>query len=141
MVGMDDAVSRYCVATVAGDVDGFMATMTPDVEVVSPISGRMVFRGQDDVRFLLGAVYGTLNGLRWTTTVGDGESSVAVGEARVAGVGMTDAMVFQLAPDGRIQRIGPHLRPWLALTLFALLLGPKVAMRPGVIRRALAAGH
>jgi hypothetical protein len=134
---MDDPLSRYCAATEAGDVDGFMATMAPDVEVVSPISGRMVFRGHDDVRFLLGAVYGTLSDLRWIKTVGEGESRVAVGEARILGVGMTDAMVFELAPDGRIRRIGPHLRPWLALTLFALVLGPKVARRPGVVWRAL----
>ncbi len=135
---MDDAVSRYCAATEAGDVDGFMAALAPDVEVVSPISGRMVFRGQDDVRVLLGAVYGTLSGLRWSKQVGVGEDRVAVGEARVAGIRMTDAMVFELAPDGRIQRIGPHLRPWLALTLFALILGPKVARHPGIVRRALA---
>jgi hypothetical protein len=135
---MDDALSRYLAATEAGDVEGFMETMTPDVEVVSPISGRMVFRGNDDVRILLSAVYGTLNGLRWTKSVGDSESRVAVGEARILGVRMTDAMVFDLAADGRIQRISPHLRPWLALTLFALVLGPKVARHPAVVRRALA---
>jgi hypothetical protein len=137
---MEDAVSRYCAATEAGDVDGFMAALAPDVEVVSPISGRMVFRGHEDVRILLTAVYGTLTGLRWTKAVGDGDDRVAVGEARIMGVGMTDAMVFELAPDGRIQRIGPHLRPWLALTLFALVLGPKVGRHPALIRRALARG-
>jgi hypothetical protein len=135
---MDDAISRYLTATEAGDIDGFMETMAPDVEVVSPISGRMVFRGQDDVRILLSAVYATLAGLRWTKSVGDGESRVAVGEARILGVRMTDAMVFDLGADGRIQRISPHLRPWLALTLFAMVLGPKVARHPGVVRRALA---
>jgi hypothetical protein len=135
---MEDAVSRYCAATEAGDVDGFMATLAPDVEVVSPISGHMVFRGHDDVRILLSAVYGTVTGLRWTKTVGEGESRVAVGEARIGGIGMTDAMVFDLGPDGRIQRISPHLRPWLALTLFAIALGPKVARHPALIRRALA---
>jgi hypothetical protein len=135
---MDDAVSRYLTATEAGDVGGFMETLTPDVEVVSPISGRMVFRGQDDVRILLSAVYGTLTGLRWTKTVGDGTSRVAVGEARILGIGMTDAMVFDLGSEGRIQRISPHLRPWLALTLFALVLGPKVARHPALVRRALA---
>lgn len=134
---MDDAISRYLAATEAGDVDGFMATMTPDVEVVSPISGRMTFRGQADVRILLSAVYGTLTDLHWTRSLGDGQSHVAVGEARILGVRMTDAMVFDLAPDGRIQRISPHLRPWLALTLFAAVLGPKVARHPGVVRRAL----
>jgi hypothetical protein len=136
---MEDAVSRYRTASEAGDVDALMETLAPDVEVVSPISGRMVFRGQDDVRILLSAVYGTLNDLRWTETVGDGERRVVLGEMRVGAVGMTDAMVFELASDGRIRRIGPHLRPWLALTLFAALVGPKVALHPGVVRRALAA--
>ena len=56
---------------------------------------------------------------------------------RVGPVTMTDAMVFQLAPDGLIRMIGPHLRPWLALTLFAAYVGPKVARHPAVVRRAL----
>ena len=46
-------------------------------------------------------------------------------------------MVFELATDGRIRKISPHLRPWLALTLFALLLGPKIGIHPGVVLRAL----
>jgi hypothetical protein len=40
------------------------------------------------------------------------------------------------ARDGLIRRIRPHLRPWLATTLFALLLGPKVVRHPGVVLRA-----
>jgi hypothetical protein len=135
---MEDAVTRYLTATEAGDIDGLMETLAPDVEVVSPISGRMAFRGHDDVRILLSAVYGSLTGLRWTKAVGDGESHVALGEMRIGGIGMTDAMVFDLGSDGRIQRISPHLRPWLALTLFAVVLGPKVARHPAMVRRALA---
>jgi hypothetical protein len=136
---MDDAVSRYRAASEAGDIDGIMATLTPDVELVSPISGRMVFRGSDDVGVLIRGVYGgSLKGLRWTDSLGDGDRRVIVGEAKLLGVRLTDAMVFDLAPDGRIRRIGPHLRPWLALTLFAVVLGPKIGAHPGVIRRALA---
>jgi len=134
---MDDAVSRYRAASEAGDIDGIMATMTTDVELVSPISGRMVFRGEDDVRLLLRGVYGSLKGLRWTDALGDGERRVIVGEAKLLGVRLTDAMVFDLAPDGRIRRVGPHIRPWLALTLFALVLGPKIGIHPGVVARAL----
>ena len=132
-----DAVSRYCAASETGDIEAVMATLAPDPEVVSPISGRLVFRGRDDARLVLGAVYGTVKDLRWTEQVGDGTLRVVLGEARVAGVRLTDAQVFELDPDGRIRRITPHLRPWLALTLFAALLGPKVARRPGVVRRAL----
>jgi hypothetical protein len=134
---MQDAVSRYCAASEERHMEALMATLAPDVEVVSPISGRMVFRGHDDVHILLSAVYGSLSGLRWTDQIGNSERRVALGEMRIAGVGMTDAMVFDLAPDGRIRRISPHLRPWLALTLFAAVVGPKVARQPGVVRRAV----
>jgi hypothetical protein len=135
---MDDAIPRYQAASEANDIDGIMATLTPDVEVVSPISGRMTFRGEADVRILFSAVYGTLKGLRWQQSVGEGTHRVSVGEAKIGPLRMTDAMVFELAPDGRIRKVSPHLRPWLALTLFALLLGPKVGVHPGVVRRALA---
>ncbi len=134
---MDDSLQRYLAASEAGDIEGIMSSLTADVEVVSPISGRMVFRGRDDVEVLLSAVYGSLKDLRWTQTIGEDEHCVALGQARLGPVRMTDAMVFELAPDGRIRKIGPHLRPWLALTLFALVLGPKVARRPGVVWRAL----
>jgi SnoaL-like domain len=134
---MDDAITRYRAASQANDIDALMATLAPDVEVVSPISGRMVFRGSDDVRFLLAAVFGCIHGLRWTSQLSDGSSSVLVGEGKVAGIRLTDVTVFELAADGRIARVSPHLRPWLALTLFALVLGPQVARRPPAIWRAL----
>jgi hypothetical protein len=135
---MSDFVSRYCAATEAGDLDAMMTTFTDDVEVVSPISGRMIFRGRYDAGHVLRAVYGgTLRDLKWRETLGEGSQRVVLADTKVLGVRMTDAMVFELAPDGRIRRVSPHLRPWLALTLFALVLGPKVARRPGVVRRAL----
>lgn len=134
---MTDALAQYRAASEAGDIAGIMAACAPDVEVVSPISGKMVFRGQRDVEFLLTGVYGSLKGLRWVDAIGDGERRILLGEARLLGVRMTDAMVFDFDAEGRIRRIGPHLRPWLALTLFAMVLGPKVGLRPGVVLRAL----
>ena len=135
-----DAIQRYRSASEAGDIPALMEAMTPDVELVSPISGRMVFTGEKDVELLLRAVYGSLRDLHWKQALGEGEHRVIYGEARLLGVRLTDAMVFQLAEDGRIRRISPHLRPWLALTLFAVLLGPKIGIRPGVVWRALRAG-
>jgi hypothetical protein len=134
---VEDAVERYRIASEANDIDGIMSVLTPDVEVVSPISAHMVFRGQDDVRVLLAAVYGTLKDLRWYDGTRDRERQVLIADAKVGPLTMTDAMVFDLAEDGRIKRMRPHLRPWLALTLFAMLLAPKVGRRPGVVRRAL----
>jgi hypothetical protein len=137
---MTDAVSTYREASEANDIDRLMGTLSADAELVSPISGRMVFSGHDDVRLLLGAVYSTIGDLRWTEEVGDGSARVLIGEFRVGPLRGSDAMAFDLDPDGRIRRIRPHLRPWLATTLFALLLGPQVARHPGVIWRALRRG-
>jgi len=132
-----DPVARYRVASEANDIDAIMETLAPDAALISPLSGRMVFRGHEDLRVLLTAVYGSMRGLRWEESVGDGPVRVLTGEGTVAGVKLGDAMVFELAADGRIRRIRPHLRPWLALTLLALKLGPALARHPGVIRRAL----
>lgn len=134
---MEDAVNRYRAARGEADVSRLMEALTPDVEVVSPISGRMVFRGQDDARVVLGAVYSSIAQLTWHATVGEGTTRVVLGEARVGPLRMTDAAILELAPDGRIRRISPHLRPWLALTLFALKMAVKVGRHPAVVLRAL----
>jgi hypothetical protein len=135
--GTVDAVAVFCDATRANDVDRMVTALAPDAELVSPLSGRMVFRGRDDLRVLLGAVYGGLSNVVWREVIGDGATRVAVSDARIAGVTITDAMVLELDGAGLIERLRPHLRPWLAITLFALLLGPKLARHPGVVWRAL----
>lgn len=65
---------------------------------------------------------------------------MVIGEGPVGPFKLGDAMVFELAPDGRIRRIGPHLRPWLGLTWFALAIVPKLARHPGVLWRAMRRG-
>jgi hypothetical protein len=135
--GTVDAVAVFCDATRTNDVDKMLTALAPDAELVSPLSGRMVFRGRDDLRVLLGAVYGGLSNVVWREVIGDGATRVAVSDSRIAGVTITDAMVLELDDAGLIVRIRPHLRPWPAITLFALLLGPKIARHPGVLRRAL----
>ncbi|HJT96526.1 MAG TPA: nuclear transport factor 2 family protein [Mycobacterium sp.] len=133
----DDSVAAFLQATRTKDLDRMTSALSSDAELVSPLSGRMIFRGREDLRVLLGAVYGALNELTWEEVIGVGSTRVAVSTARVAGVTITDAMVLDLDDAGLITRIRPHLRPWLAITLFALLLGPTIARHPDVLRRAL----
>lgn len=132
-----DAVAVFCDASRVNDVDRMVGALAPDAELESPLIRRAVFRGRDDLRVLLAAVYGALTDLTWREVIGEGSTRVAVSDARIAGVTISDAMVLELDDAGLIRRIRPHLRPWLALTVFALLLGPKIARHPGVLRRAL----
>jgi hypothetical protein len=134
---VDDAVARYRAASEAGDVDAALAALAPGAELVSPISGRMVFRGHDDLRVLLAEVFASISDLRWHEETGDERLRVVVGDASVGPVRLGDAMVLDLADDGRIRRIRPYVRPWPALTLLALKLGPRLGRHPGVVWRAL----
>lgn len=137
MTTTTDSVAAFCEAARTNDQDALVATLAPDAELVSPLSGRMVFRGHDDLRQLLGAVYDGLQDLTWHEVIGNGPTRVAVSEGRVAGVTITDALVFELDDSGQIRRLRPHLRPWLATTVFAIRIGPKLVRHPGVLRRAL----
>lgn len=134
---MDDAVARYRTASEANDIDALISSLAVDAELVSPLSGRMVFRGRDDLRTLLAAIYGTLGSLRWSEEIGNGSQRVMIGEARVGWVRLSDAMVFDVGPEGLITRIRPHLRPWLALSFLAVKLLPKMVRHPAMIVRAL----
>jgi hypothetical protein len=133
---VQDAVIRYRTASETNDMDGLLATLAPDAELISPLSGRLVFRGHDDLRILLGAVYGDMRGLRWREEVGDGAIRVVLGDGTIGPFKLADAMVCELDADGRIRRIRPFLRPWLAVTFFALRLAPKIGRHPGVLLRA-----
>ena len=134
---MDDAIDRYCRASEANDIASLSATLSPRVEFVSPLSGRMVFRGAEDVTVLATQVYGAIRGLRWSEQFGQGDRRVVIGGGQVGPFKMTDAMAFELDADGRISRIRPHLRPWLAITWLALRLGPKLLPHARVVARAL----
>lgn len=132
-----DAVAAFCAAAERNDIEALVATLSPVAELVSPVSGRMVFRGPEDLRVLLSAVYGSLSGVRWNHTLANGDMRVVLGEAKIGPVRITDAMVVELGEDGLIRRITPHIRPLLGLSLIAVTLGAKVVRRPGVVRRAL----
>ena len=132
----EDAIAAYCAASEANDIDKLVQTLAPDVELVSPLSGQLVIRGRDDLRVLLGAVYGTLRKLRWERELHGDNKGLAIAHGYIGPFRVDDAMLFELAQDGRIRRIRPHLRPWLATTIFAARLALKIAPHPGLVWRA-----
>lgn len=131
-----EAIAEFRTASEANDLGAFMEALAPDAELISPLLARGVIRGKEDLRLLFAAVYGSLSGLRWTDEIIDGNRGFIVGEARIGPFRINDAMMFELDSSGRIARMRPHLRPLLATTWFALVVGAKLARHPGVIWRA-----
>lgn len=134
------SVERYLEAAKSGDIDALAETLTEDAELVSPVSAKMVFRGSAELRVLLGVVYSSLRGLKWHEQIYDGSRAVVLGESRVGCVRRHDITLFEMAPDGRIQRIRPYIRPLLALTVDALVVGPRLIPHAPVVWRALRSG-
>jgi uncharacterized protein YbjT (DUF2867 family) len=132
-----DAVASFCAASVTNDVDGMMTALAPDAELVSPMFARMVVRGHDDLRVVLEVVFGGLRDLQWREFIGDGQTRVAVGDARIFGLRIYDAMVIDLDDAGRIRRLRLHLRGWLPITVRTLEVGLKLGRYPRLVGRAL----
>jgi hypothetical protein len=133
---MSDVISQFRSATEAGDVGGFMELIHPQAELISPIFGRLVIRGERDLRTLFTAVYGSVKNLSWVDQVGDERLVLLRGEARIGPTRLDDAMVLELGPDGRIRRIRPHFRPLLGMVMFTLIVGVKLVRQPGLFLRA-----
>ena len=134
---VDDAVVRFLAATEANDMAGLASTLAPDVTLPSPLIGSAVFKGRDDVVGVLSVVYATIRDVHWEAPIGQGMQRLAVAEARVAGLRIGDAMVFEVGADGLITRVRPHLRPLLATFVLFLMIGPRVATNPGLLLRAV----
>lgn len=135
-MGSPDAVAHYEAASAGGDIDALMKTLAPDAELISPLVASGVISGHKDLRVLLEAVYTTIHDLRWIERFGDDRRVVMIGEAKVGPFRIGDAAIMELAEDGSIRRIRPHLRPWLATTFFALRVLLKVGKHPGLLRRS-----
>jgi len=132
-----NVIDEFRAASEANDLDRFVDTLAPDAELVSPLLAHGLIRGKEDLRLLFAAVYGSLSELRWTEEIMDGDRWLLIAEAQVGPFRIDDAMVLELDSEGRIRRLRPHLRPWLASTWFALAVGFKLAHHPGVIWRAV----
>ena len=137
---MSEAVALYRRASEENGIEGVMRSLAAGVELVSPLSGRFVFRDEKDVRILLTALYNGLRGWRWREELGEGSMRAVLGDGKIGPFKLADVMVVGLDDDGRILRIRPYLRPWLGTTFLALVLGAKMAPHPGVMLRAARGG-
>lgn len=131
-----EAIAAFRAAWEAGDLDRLVDTLAADVEFVSPLVARGVVRGKHDLRLLLGELLVGLSQVRWTGQIVDGDRGVLLAKGRMGPFGIDNAMVVELDRDGRIQRLSPHLRPYLATTWFGFAMSRRLARHPGLLWRA-----
>ncbi len=71
-------------------------------------------------------VYGVLTQTRFMARAVDGRSAMLSASSRVLGLRIEEAFVLELDERGRIESATVHVRPWLGLAVFALVLGARM---------------
>ncbi len=121
--------ARYRKAAEASDIEGLIATLTPDVVLRSPITDRKAFRGREEVRELLHSVFATISDIRYFADVGDERTRVVFDRATVEGQPLEQATRLELDDQGQIKEITLFFRPLPGLATLTAALGPRVAAR------------
>ena len=126
-------------AAEAGDVQGVLETLAPDVVLHSPITDRVVFRGPAEVGDVLRAVFSTLEDVHYFADVGDQRTRALFYRARVRGrQPVEEAMRIELNADAEIETFTIFYRPLPGLATFAAAVAPRVARKHGRLRSLLA---
>jgi len=103
----------------------------------SPIFGHFTFRGREDLRTLMRAVYKGVKETEFTSRAVEGRTAMLAARSRVLGLRIEEAFVFELDESGRIKVVTVHIRPLLGLTVLMLVLAVRMAAHPAVLLRAL----
>ncbi|HEV3053303.1 MAG TPA: nuclear transport factor 2 family protein [Solirubrobacteraceae bacterium] len=121
--------ARYRKTAEAGDIDGLLATLSPDVVFHSPITERAVFRGHDEMRELLEAVFDTFTEIRYFLDIGDDRTRSLAFRGLVGRQPVEESVRIELDDQGRITDLTAYFRPLPALTKIAATLVPKIIAR------------
>jgi SnoaL-like domain len=145
MATLQDRLSDDCSTTVrmraaaeAHDVEGVLETTAADVMLRSPITDRLVFRGREEVREVLRAVFATLKEMHYFADVGDQRTRALFYTAMVGSQPIEEAMRVELNQDGKIQEFTIFYRPLPGLATFAAAMAPRVARKHGRLRSLIA---
>jgi ketosteroid isomerase-like protein len=135
-----ETTRRYRTAVEAGDLDGFLATLAPDVVLHSPITLRTDFRGHDEIRDLMRAVFASIEDIRYHADVGDAATRALFYRAHVGRQHVEEATLVRLDTDALVHEITLWFRPLPGLTAVMGALGPRLARQHGRTRAALVGG-
>jgi hypothetical protein len=126
-----DNLAVWKAAGEAGDTAAALRALSSDVELISPITGRFVFRGADEIANLLDCVFEVVSDYRYRDDIRQGDRAFLSATTVVRGVDVEEFQRIELNPSGQLRRITLAMRPLTALTAFARALGPAIARGQG----------
>ena len=122
-----ETTARWRAAAETGDLEGFMATLSPQVVFHSPLTTLTSFEGHEQVRALMEAVFATINNIRYSDDIGDETVRALVYRAQVGGQEVQEATIIRLNEEAKVVKVTFWYRPLPGLTALAAMLGPALA--------------
>src|SRR3954462_11475370 len=109
-------------AFLARDVEAIRELLTPDVVLNSPILSTP-FVGREAVLELFIVIHDTLEDIRYTVDMADGDLPFLSWHTRIGTTEMQGADILRLDEDGRIAGFTVFFRPLKGITVLASALG------------------
>jgi hypothetical protein len=136
VTGADERLARAVATTASyrgaverGDVDGFLATLAPGAVLHSPITMLTDFRGHEELRELMAAVFATIDDIAFFEEVGDAATRVLFYRARAGSQPLEEVTLLRLDEEARITELTIWFRPLPGLTAVMAGLAPRLAGR------------
>ncbi len=135
-----ETTGRYRAAVEARDIEAFLKTLAPDIALHSLITMRTQFRGHDEMRTLMRALFASVQDIRYFEDVGDATTRALFYRARVGRQAVEEATLVRLDANALVTEIRLWFRPLPGLTAVMAKLGPKLVRPQGRLRAAAVAG-
>ncbi|HLS63598.1 MAG TPA: hypothetical protein VK060_09485 [Ruania sp.] len=113
---MDDQIAQWKAAGENGDVHAALNALSPDAELVSPLTDQFVFRGREATGQLLAGVFTTLDDFTYTSDLRQADAAVLTATSRASGVALHETQHLEIDRSGTISRLTVSIRPLPALT-------------------------
>jgi hypothetical protein len=122
----------------ARDLVAIVDSFAPDAVFRSPLTGRLAFKGRDQIGALTQVVLDVLDDFQYTDELSSRDSAFLVARARVGGTDIEMVDHIRLNKDGKIRELTVFFRPMPAIAVAMRVIGsglarPKSRIRAGVI--------
>ena len=134
--GPGSLVSPLRTAMEARDVDAVVDAFAPDAVFRSPLTDRLAFTGQSQIRALTDVILDVLTDFRYTGEAADGTTATLTWRARIGGQPIEGIDLLRFRPDGKIAEFTVFFRPLPAAAVALQVIGAGLARQRSPARAA-----
>jgi hypothetical protein len=122
-------IAAWRAAGESGDAAAAAAALSPDVEVISPLTAAFRFHGRGQAGPMLASAFEVIHDIRYHTQVGGDDVWALFYRARAGREPVEEAQLLRLGDDGLIRELTFFGRPLPALTTVMAGIGPRLLRR------------